>query len=295
MMLKYCVVLVFSLGSVVSFQAPTPAFQASTLGRSTVLAATPNGVDMERMKAIMAEEAMNPESLKASAEAMKNLKPGDIDQILAEMDNMPYAQLEQLKSMGMDPSIMKSSLQMMKKNPEMMKTMGEMMGTMTPEELLKQSRQAQETMKSMGDVNLAAASSFPAVTDAQIIETDEEEEETEESEDDSEPIEPNEKVLDTMFQAAEFMSEPPTGGVTFAGFCTVPPVAVLAAGNGEDDLSKKELTECWNKGSLGATRVDKAGFKRVWMQVQDSKQLCFVFILQTIPSTANSYILQLFL
>lgn len=271
MMLKYCAVLVVSLGSVVSFQAPQHVFQSSSLFRSTVLAATPNGVDMERMKAIMAEESMNAESLKASAEAMKNLKPGDIDRILAEMDDMPAAQLEQLKSMGMDPSIMKTSLEMMKKNPEMMRTMGEMMETMTPEELLKQSRQAQETMKSLGDGNIAAASSFPAVTDAQIMETDEEEIENEENEDDAEPIEPSEKVLDTMFQAAELMSDPPTGGVTFAGFCAVPPVSVLAAGNGEDDLSKKELTECWNKGSLGATRVDKAGFKRVWMEVQDSK------------------------
>jgi hypothetical protein len=274
MMLKYCALFVVSFGSVVAFQVPPLASTSFSRG----LAATPtsNGVDMERMKSIMAEEAMNPEALKASAEAMKNMKPGDIDQILREMDNMPAAQLEQLKSLGMDPTIMKNSLQMMKQNPEMMKTMGEMMQTMTPEELLQQSRQAQETMKALGDV---------AVTDAQIIATEEEDDddEEEESEEDSEPIEPSEKVLDTMFQAAELMSEPPTGGVTFAGFCTVPPIAVLAAGNGEDDLSKKELTECWNKGSLGATRVDKAGFKRVWMEVQDSKQNHGSFIFPRLP------------
>jgi ribosomal protein L12E/L44/L45/RPP1/RPP2 len=271
MRLNYCFSLVFSLRSVASFQAPKPTFQSFALSRLTLLEATPNGVDMERMKGIMEQESLNAESLKASAEAMKNMKPSDIDQILAEMDNMPASQLEQLKSMGMDPAVMKSSLQMMKKNPEMMKTMGEMMGTMTPEELLKQSRQAQETMKSLGDTNVAAASAFPVITDAQIVEADEEEKVNEEDQDDAEPIEPSEKVLGTMFQAAELMSEPPTGGVTFAGFCTVPPVAVLAAGNGEDDLSNNELTECWNKGSLGATRVDKAGFKRVWMEVQESK------------------------
>jgi hypothetical protein len=224
------------------------------------------------MKAIMKEESMNADNLKASAEAMKNVKPGDIDQMMSEMDRMPAVQLEALKKMGMDPSVMKSSLEMMKQNPEMMKNMGEMMEKMTPEELMEQSRKAQDQMKAIRDSVPATPSSSaaPIVSDAEIVKEDEEEDNGENEDEDSEPIEPNEKVLDTMFQVGEMMSEPPTGGVTFAGFCTIPPVAVLAAGTGEDDLTRKELSECWSKGSLGNTRVDKAGFKRVWMEVQEN-------------------------
>uniref|UniRef100_A0A7S2V8G4 Uncharacterized protein n=1 Tax=Entomoneis paludosa TaxID=265537 RepID=A0A7S2V8G4_9STRA len=65
------------------------------------------------------------------------------------------------------------------------------------------------------------------------------------------------------------MSIGDSSGVTFPGFCTIPPITLLS-GTGEDDLSKKELTDCWNKGSLGASRVDREGFERVWRQVQES-------------------------
>ena len=37
----------------------------------------------------------------------------------------------------------------------------------------------------------------------------------------------------------------------------------------EQDLSKMELAECWANGSMGATRVDRMGFERVWMEVQE--------------------------
>ncbi|CAB9517641.1 expressed unknown protein [Seminavis robusta] len=258
------------LGTVVSFQAPlvTPRTSSSTAATQLWLSSSNNDADLERVKAIMDAEGMNAESLKASAAAMKNVKPSDIDQMMKEMESMPAAQLEQLKNMGMDPTVMKSSLEMMKKNPEMMKSMGEMMEQMTPEELVEQSKKAQEQMKAMSITSDEIGA--VAAVDAELEKEDEDEDEEEDDDEDEEPIEPDEKVLDTMFQAAELMSEPPTGGVTFAGFSTVPPVAVLAAGTGEDDLTRKELTECWNKGSLGATRVDKSGFKRVWMEVQDN-------------------------
>lgn len=35
------------------------------------------------------------------------------------------------------------------------------------------------------------------------------------------------------------------------------------------DLSDAELQEAWQTGSLGAARVDRAGFERVWREVMD--------------------------
>lgn len=50
-----------------------------------------------------------------AAEQMKNLKPEDIDKMLEEMENMNPIQKAALKAMGMDPEMMKKSLDMMKK------------------------------------------------------------------------------------------------------------------------------------------------------------------------------------
>lgn len=75
-------------------------------------------------------------------------------------------------------------------------------------------------------------------------------------------------VIDAMYKVAELMSKPATGKVTFQAFATLPPITVLS-GDREQDLSKQELAECWQDGSLGATRVDRAGFERVWNEVQE--------------------------
>ena len=75
-------------------------------------------------------------------------------------------------------------------------------------------------------------------------------------------------VIDAMYRTAELMSSPPTGLVTFQAFATLPPITTLS-GDREQDLSKMELAECWADGSMGATRVDRTGFERVWMEVQE--------------------------
>lgn len=64
------------------------------------------------------------------------------------------------------------------------------------------------------------------------------------------------------------MSKPLTGKVTFQAFATLPPITVLS-GDREQDLSRQELEECWSDGSLGSSRVDRAGFERVWNEVQE--------------------------
>ena len=104
--------------------------------------------------------------------------------LIAEMENMPEAQKEQLKSMGtsqfiifnnynfifiystvnlldnlqgMDPDTMLISMKMMKENPQMMATAQKLMSNMTPEEMLAQSKAAQEKMSSMSKEELEEA------------------------------------------------------------------------------------------------------------------------------------------
>jgi len=75
-------------------------------------------------------------------------------------------------------------------------------------------------------------------------------------------------VIQRMFEVAEMMSRPPTGGVTLQAFATLPPISVLS-GDRDEDLSEAELRECWADGSLGTTRVEREGFGRVWKEVSD--------------------------
>ena len=75
-------------------------------------------------------------------------------------------------------------------------------------------------------------------------------------------------VINAMYKVAELMSKPLNGGVTFQSFSSLPPITALS-GDREQDLSQSELAECWSDGSLGSTRVDRAGFERVWKEVQE--------------------------
>jgi hypothetical protein len=191
---------------------------------------------------------------------------------------------------------MKKSLQMMKDNPAMIANAQKVMESMTPDEMLEQSRKAQEQLKKMSPEQLdamnAAMKEIPAdqlsaaadvikqqkatangIIDAEIDNDDEEEgdEDTEGEKDmyTGPGSSADSKVIDAMFQVAEYMSDPPTqGGVTFAGFSSLPIIQLLS-GDQEFDLSKAELKECWANGSLGATRVDRNGFERVWKEVQE--------------------------
>lgn len=190
---------------------------------------------------------------KQALDYIKTMNPSDLDQMIADLDKMPETEL---KAMGMDAEIMKTTLQMAKEDPSMLQSMTQMMETMSAEEIVERSREAQQLFSKEG---------LPG-----MVEADSADDEDEEDEDD-EPVEPDPQVLDAMYAVAEIMSAggKSKGGVTFTAFCTVPPVAVLS-GRGEDDLSPQELSDCWNTGSLGATRVDRAGFERVWRAVQDN-------------------------
>jgi hypothetical protein len=233
-----------------------------------------NNDQAKRMQEIMAEEANNPTNMKAAAEAMKNIKAEDLDRMVQEMDTMNPLQKGALKAMGMDPAMMKKTMEMMKENPQMIESAQKLMENMSPQELLEQSRAAQQRMATMTPESLEetskAMSSIPQEQlDAAVdIMKDQQQTQKEEPVASVGPKSDDPKVLDSMFQVAELMSEPATGDCTFAGFASLPVIQMLS-GDREFDLSPKELKECWADGSLGATRVDRAGFERVWNEVQE--------------------------
>jgi len=201
----------------------------------------------------------------AAVDFMKSMDPSDLDKMIADVDTLPKAEL---KAMGMDADIIKATLQLTKSDPSMLQSMAQMMETMSADEIMEGSRKAQQTFtkESLSEMAEAVAVASPATATAA-------DDEDEDEDDDAEPVEPDPQVLDAMFSVAEIMSVggKNKGGVTFAAFCSIPPVAVLSGpGDDEDDLTPQELTDCWNTGSLGATRVDRAGFERVWRAVQDN-------------------------
>lgn len=223
----------------------------------------------------------------AAIEQMKNLKPEDIDKMLEEMENMNPIQKTALKAMNMDPDVMKKTMEMMRDNPAMVANAQKVMETMSPDELLEQSRKAQEQLKTMSPNDLEKANSFmknipedqlkAAVDTIKAEKTGSTIDATSSNDDDDTdvPMETgpgsssDSNVVDAMFSVAQFMSDPPTeGGVTFTGFYSLPVVQLLI-GDREFDLSMGELKECWADGSLGATRVDRVGFGRVWSEVQE--------------------------
>ncbi|KAL3934043.1 MAG: hypothetical protein SGARI_003557 [Bacillariaceae sp.] len=259
---------------------------------------TPGGFDKDAYAKSMSQAAI---------EQMKNLKPEDIDKMISEMDNMGGMQKAALKAMNMDvrkselfslwadfrlmsgPDMMKKSLEMMKSNPAMIENAQKVMESMTPDEMMEQSRLAQEQMAKMSPEEMervnsamkdipqeqmaAAAEALKnqgAARSTDVIDATTEEDNQGDKEMYTGPGSSSDsKVIDAMFQVAEFMSDPPAeGGVTFAGFSSLPIIQLLS-GDREFDLSQSELKECWADGSLGATRVDRSGFERVWKEVQE--------------------------
>ena len=153
------------------------------------------------------------------------------------------------------------------------------MENMSPQELLEQSREAQKRMATMTTEDMEATNkainSIPKESLDQAVdimtEQQRQKKEQEAKEDELAAAGPGSKekdVIDTMFKVAELMSESGSGGCTFVGFASLPVIQLLS-GDREFDLSPSELKECWADGSLGATRVDRTGFERVWNEVQD--------------------------
>ena len=263
-------------GTTYAFHAAAPNNPISRHSTSahqyaTPLFSTPSPEDMAR---IMEEESTNPATLADSAEAMKNMTPEDMEKLIGEMESMPEAQKAALKATGMDPDTMLISMKMMKDNPQMMATAQKLMTNMTPEQMMEQSKAAQEKMSSMSKEELEKAAEMakqqmenmpPEMVD-DAIKAMKESSSTPEGVLQGSSGDPN--VINAMYRVGELMSKPSTGKVTFQAFATLPPITVLS-GEREQDLSRQELADCWADGSMGATRVDRAGFERVWKEVQE--------------------------
>lgn len=218
----------------------------------------------------------------AAIDQMKNLKPEDIDKMLEEMENMNPLQKSALKAMNMDPDMMKKTMEMMRDNPSMVANAQKVMESMSPDELLEQSRKAQEQLKNMTPQDLEAANNviknIPEEQMDAAVETIKSQQSStnviDATSDDEDMVtgpgsSSDSEVIDAMFKVAEFMSEPVIdSGVTFTGFYSLPVIQLLS-GDREFDLSMSEVKECWADGSLGATRVDRVGFERVWNEVQE--------------------------
>mmetsp|Transcript_10237 Transcript_10237/g.13720 ORF Transcript_10237/g.13720 Transcript_10237/m.13720 type:complete len:431 (+) Transcript_10237:53-1345(+) len=249
------------------FAPSTPSSWSTITAKQSSLFSTPppsGGMDEERMKQIIAEESSDASNLAASAAAMKNMTPADIEKMMGELDSMPDFQKKALKSMGMDPTLMKKSLEMMKTNPGMMKSAQKMMENMTPEQLMAQSKMAQENMAQMTPEQVEmATSAMESLSTEQLDAAADIIKERGLPGSAGDPL-----VIENMFRTGELMSKPPAGGVTFAAFASLPPITLLS-GTREEDLSEAELKECWADGSLGATRVDRQGFERVWNEVRE--------------------------
>jgi len=208
---------------------------------------------------------MNPATLAETAERMKSMKPQDIDGLLSEMASMSSEQKAQLKAMGMDPGMMERSMKMMRDNPSIMASAQKMMEKMSPAELQASSKLAQEQMASMSPEQMEqAAKAMAAAPQAELdasLDAIKSVASVQNSAKDP-------ALIDAMFKAAEYMSRPPTGGVTFRAFASAGPVAALR-GARETDLSESELQECWQAGTLGAPRADRAAFERAWREVSE--------------------------
>jgi hypothetical protein len=159
-----------------------------------------------------------------------------------------------------------------------------MMETMTPEQIIERSKEAQQQMSKLSASDVEEAQrrmenlspealsqaaevvekSFATAATAKVVDDGEEKELYTGPGSSSDPA-----VIDAMYRVAEFMSEPiGEPGVTLAGFASIPPIQLLS-GDKEFDLSPSELRECWTEGAGNAFRVDRAGFERVWNEVQE--------------------------
>ena len=109
--------------------------QESTKSASTAPALDVNNFDAEQMKAV--------------SEQVKNMSDGDVDSILGQMENIDDVQEAQMRKMGVSPEMVKKTAKMMQDNPMMRKAAQTMMKNMSPEQMIKASKQAQEQMAGM--------------------------------------------------------------------------------------------------------------------------------------------------
>ncbi|KAJ8607928.1 hypothetical protein CTAYLR_009100 [Chrysophaeum taylorii] len=220
-------------------------------------------------------DGLTPEQVKASADMFKNINADQLDMMLEQIENMGPFEQEQYKKMGVDIGMMKTSMRMLKNNPTMLDMYRKSLQSMSPEQLMQASKVAQEKLQGMSSTQFdsmaeqleqqvssfptrpapaaapaAAPTAAPAAASAVAVTA-------------RDP-----KLIDAMFATAEYSANPPSGGVDLPTLKKLPPIAALR-GDRADDLSDDELAEVWSAEAGGGPRVDRAGFERVWLAIDD--------------------------
>ena len=181
---------------------------------------------------------MTPESMRQAADALKTLKPDQIQQMLKEVEDMSPEERERLKGMGINPDMLKMSMKVMKANPNVIKMAQEQMAKMSPEQMKQASDLAQKQMEAMApdDLERMADSAIAGAGGPQVVDVDVEEDAPARNARD-------EALVDALFVVAAAMSKQP-GAVTLEAFKQLPPIQSLR-GELPDDLSDAEIADAW--------------------------------------------------
>jgi len=97
---------------------------------------------------------MSKKELEEVNDLVKNLSSNEVGSVLDTMEEMDPASEARLKSMGVDPKLMKETATMLKDNPQLREQAKQMMQNMSPEDMLKASQQAQEQMSNMSEADV---------------------------------------------------------------------------------------------------------------------------------------------
>jgi len=202
---------------------------------------------------------MTPESMRQAADALKTLKPDQIQQMLKEVEDMSPEERERLKGMGINPDMLKMSMKVMKANPNVIKMAQEQMAKMSPEQMKQASDLAQKQMEAMApeDLEKMADSAIAGAGGPQVVDVDVEEDAPARNARD-------EALVDALFVVAAAMSKQP-GAVTLEAFKQLPPIQSLR-GELPDDLSDAEIADAWAEAGLAVgAAADKTAFTRAWL------------------------------
>merc|ERR1712032_701479 len=88
---------------------------------------------------------------------VKNLSNDDVSSVLDMMEKVDPVQEARLKSMGVDPKLMQQTAAMLKDNPAMREQAKKMMQSMSPDQMLKMSQEAQKRMANMSESDVQTA------------------------------------------------------------------------------------------------------------------------------------------
>ena len=164
---------------------------------------------------------MTPESMRQAADALKTLKPDQIQQMLKEVEDMSPQERERLKGMGINPDMLKMSMKVMKANPNVIKMAQEQMAKMSPEQMKPASDLAQKQMEAMAPRTWRRWPTAPSPARAGPSSTPTRRKI-------AAPNAAEQALVDALFVVAAAMSKQP-GAVTLEAFAELPPRCCAAS------------------------------------------------------------------